>query len=483
MIPWLPLGFAQPLVLLGLLSLPVLWWLLRLIPPQPRRIDFPPTRLLFDITPKEEQPRRTPWWLTLLRLTLAALVIIAAAGPLWNPPVATSTAKASLALLIDDGFPAAATWEARMRTAEDLIARAEADNRGVALVPLSETSRDISLEIPAAARVRLKQIKPKPHAVERADVLPTLGRFLTATPDVELVWLSDGVDLGGGSEFVAALARLVEQRSITVIEGGVPAARALSSADNAAGALTVKVLRAAGGTAESGTVRALDLKGLPLGDASFAFKPEERETEAELTLPVEIRNDIARHRDRRRALGRRRGAARQALAAAHGRRHHRRHRRHRAAAAGLDLLSRARARAVRRRAAGRPRLARPGGGPVHRATPADADPRRRRQCRGGARGAHALDRGGRRAGAVRGSAAGGCRRRSGAGEASARRPRARRQPVLGSAATARRLSAREPVLRHGGADRRHREPPGAGRARCDLERAHLGDAWRTAPRW
>ena len=33
----LPLGFAQPLVLLGLLSLPVLWWILRLIPPRPRR--------------------------------------------------------------------------------------------------------------------------------------------------------------------------------------------------------------------------------------------------------------------------------------------------------------------------------------------------------------------------------------------------------------------------------------------------------------
>ena len=75
----------------GCLSLPVLWWLLRLIPPQPRRIDFPPTRLLFDIAPREETPQRTPWWLTLLRLTLAALVIIAAAGPLWNPPVATSS--------------------------------------------------------------------------------------------------------------------------------------------------------------------------------------------------------------------------------------------------------------------------------------------------------------------------------------------------------------------------------------------------------
>ena len=99
----LPLAFAEPLVLLGLLSLPVLWWLLRLVPPRPRRIFFPPTRLLFDIVPKEETPSRTPWWLTLLRLTLAALVIIAAAGPQWNPPLATAQASAPLALLIDDG--------------------------------------------------------------------------------------------------------------------------------------------------------------------------------------------------------------------------------------------------------------------------------------------------------------------------------------------------------------------------------------------
>jgi len=54
MIAGIPLTFAQPLLLLGLLSLPVLWWLLRVMPPRPRRIEFPPTRLLFDIAPKEE---------------------------------------------------------------------------------------------------------------------------------------------------------------------------------------------------------------------------------------------------------------------------------------------------------------------------------------------------------------------------------------------------------------------------------------------
>jgi hypothetical protein len=294
MMGWLPLGFAQPLVLLALLSLPVLWWLLRLVPPQPRRIAFPPTRLLFDIAPKQETPRRTPWWLTLLRLCLAALVIIAAAGPLWNPPVAGSATQAPIALLIDDGFPAAASWPIRVRTAEELIARAEGDNRGFALIPLSEPSRDISFEAPAAARIRLKQISPKPHAIERADALPALGRFLAKTRDVELVWLTDGVHLGGGSDFVSALGRMIENRPLTVVEGGIPGARALTAVDNDAGELRVKVVRVANGAAESGMIRAVDLKGLPLGETTFSFAEQEGETDAALALPVEIRNDIAR---------------------------------------------------------------------------------------------------------------------------------------------------------------------------------------------
>jgi len=300
MIPGLPLAFAQPLVLLALAGLPLLWWLLRLVPPRPRRIAFPPTRLLFDIAPKEETPARTPWWLTLLRLMLATLVILAAAGPLWNPPVATSDSKLALALLIDDGWSAAATWEARMRTAEDLLARADQDGRPVALVPLSDTVRDLSLETAGAARVRLRQLKPKPHTVERAEALAVVERLLNAKPNgqapgIELVWLTDGVDMGHAKEFVDGLARLAaDKHPVTVVMGGVRSAHALAAADNAAGVLSVKVLRADTGAGDDGAVRALDLKGLPLGEARYAFKGGERETEAQFDLPVEIRNDIAR---------------------------------------------------------------------------------------------------------------------------------------------------------------------------------------------
>ena len=62
-----------------------------------------------------------------------------------------------------------------------------------------------------------------------------------------MIWLSDGVDLGGGSEFVAALGALVGTRAITVIDGGLAPALALAGAENTAAALTVKVLRSAKG--------------------------------------------------------------------------------------------------------------------------------------------------------------------------------------------------------------------------------------------
>ena len=291
----LALSFAEPALLLGLLSLPLLWWLLRVMPPRPRRIDFPPTRLLFDIAPKEETPSRTPWWLTALRLLAAALVILAAAGPIWNPQTGTAAgSKAPMVLLIDDGWSAASSWDARIKAADELIANADSDRRGVALIALSEPARDITIMPAGNARVALRQLSPKPYAVERVETLPAIERFLKATGDSEIVWLSDGVDTGRGTEFTDGLQKTIGDRTLTIFEGGAPPAHALAAAENAAAKMTVKVLRAGDGGTASGVVRALDQKGAPIGEARYAFAPQERETEAAFDLPVELRNDIAR---------------------------------------------------------------------------------------------------------------------------------------------------------------------------------------------
>jgi len=293
MMAGLPLSFAEPLLLLGLLSLPVLWWLLRVMPPRPRRIEFPPTRLLFDIAPKEETPSRTPWWLTALRLAAAALIIFAAAGPTWNPQGSAAGGTAPLAILLDDGWSAAASWDIRVKAADELIARADSDRRAVALIPLSEPAHDITLMPAGTARVALRQLTPKPYAIERVDTLPAIGRFLKATGDCELAWLSDGVDTGRGPEFVEALGKTIGDHALTVFKDGAPSPLALVAAENAAAKMTVKVLRTDSGVA-GGIVRALDLKGSPIAEDRFGFGPQDRETEAAFDLPVELRNDIAR---------------------------------------------------------------------------------------------------------------------------------------------------------------------------------------------
>jgi Domain of unknown function (DUF4159) len=144
------------------------------------------------------------------------------------------------------------------------------------------------------ARVALRQLTPKPYSIERVETLPAIQRFLKATGDCEIAWLSDGVDTGRGPEFLEGLSKTIGDRALTIFEGGTAPPLALVAAENAAAKMTVKVLRADGGGVAAGIVRALDLKGSPIGEARFTFAPQDRETEAAFDLPVELRNDIAR---------------------------------------------------------------------------------------------------------------------------------------------------------------------------------------------
>jgi hypothetical protein len=290
----LPIGFTSPLLLLALAALPVLWYLLRLVPPRPRLIQFPPTRLLLEIEPKEETPARTPWWLTVLRLLLAALVILAAAGPLLNPPPATSRSTGPIVLMVDSGWASAAQWQNRLYTANAIIARAEAENRPVALLATAKPQKDVSLLRPLEAREQLRLLVPSPHQPNRAEILPGLVDLMKRQPDASVIWLSDGIDLGDGETFISALNERIPAGQLTVISGGTQSSLALAGAENNAGALIVKILRADTNTPANGNVRARDLRGLPLGDAPFSFAIGALEAEAKFELPVEIRNDISR---------------------------------------------------------------------------------------------------------------------------------------------------------------------------------------------
>ena len=76
-------SFIAPFALLGLVALPALWWLLRVIPPAPRRVRFPAIKLIMTLV-NRSKAAKSPLWLTLLRLALVTLVILGAAHPMLN---------------------------------------------------------------------------------------------------------------------------------------------------------------------------------------------------------------------------------------------------------------------------------------------------------------------------------------------------------------------------------------------------------------
>ncbi len=101
MIFGLPIGFSAPWVLLALLALPILWIILRAIPPAPIRRRFPGVALLLGLQDDDTVTDRTPWWLLLLRALALAALIVGLAGPVLNPTAQDEGGQARLLVLLD----------------------------------------------------------------------------------------------------------------------------------------------------------------------------------------------------------------------------------------------------------------------------------------------------------------------------------------------------------------------------------------------
>ncbi|WP_232629530.1 DUF4159 domain-containing protein [Methylobacterium sp. Leaf118] len=294
----LPLTFAAPLALAALVALPALWVLLRVTPPRPRRISFPPLVLVADLLPKRETPARTPPWLLILRILAAACLILAVAGPVWNPGGLGAVAgRSPLVLILDNGFTAAHDWRDRQRAATDEIEVAARDGRPVALLASAEPAAPLEAKAPAAALERLRAIRPRPHRADRDAHLAALGTLLERMPGASIVWISDGVRGAGDGDFSASLGALAARHgsALTVLKAERPPALALEGVPVQPGErLSAQVLRAGPNGRDTGLVRALDQKGLPLAESRFTLEPEARETSVAFDLPVELRNAIAR---------------------------------------------------------------------------------------------------------------------------------------------------------------------------------------------
>ena len=288
-------AFAAPGMLALLLALPVIYWLLRMIPPLPKLVRFPAIRLLIGLEPTEQTPMKMPWWLLLLRLLLATALILAVAKPLLNPQ-ADLPGRGPLMLVIDDGWSSAPGWTTRIAHAERLIQRAERAQRPVVLTgtappPIDAPTTKRGAMRPDEARTVLRAFRPKPWPTDRAAAATAIDQ-MQVDPSAYVVWLSDGLDDEGTPKLTERLRKFDGLQVVLPDQATTPLLLLPPVAEGRD--LKVQALRPVADGPRKVAVQASDEAGRIVARVELDFGATATKGEGVLPTPPELRNRMAR---------------------------------------------------------------------------------------------------------------------------------------------------------------------------------------------
>jgi hypothetical protein len=256
-------------------------------------------RLLHDLPVSEETPSRTPWWLLLLRILAAALVILGLARPVWGPGAGVG-GEGPLLLVVDDGWAAAADWPARTAAATAALDRAGREGRTAALLATapSETGEAPRVLGPMPAgdlRTRLAALRPKPWAPDHAAALEALQAWRAANPGaLASLAVSDGVEhTAQGAAAGALQAALAAAGPLTLARSERPV-RLLPPPVAEADRLRLRVQQVPQPAAPKPWCWPGPATAARWARAAVPLPENAASAEAVLELPVELRNQVVR---------------------------------------------------------------------------------------------------------------------------------------------------------------------------------------------
>lgn len=296
-----PISFAAPWALAALVSLPALWWLLRMTPPTPRRIRFPSLRFLATLATREETPARTPPWLLALRLALVAAVILGAAQPVLNAQGGFS-GTGPIVLIIDDGWSAARDWSRKRLGMLALVERARRVERPVIVVTTAAESAErpaptARLLAPAEARAALETLRPKPWPTDRAAAVAALAALEGALAGGgEIFWLSDGLEEDEAPTLAELSDRLQRWGPVRVVAPEAAASALLLRPCAAVGGddVAAEVVRADTSGTRDVAVVATSEAGVAVAREIVPLVAGAGRGEIRFRLPAEMRERVAR---------------------------------------------------------------------------------------------------------------------------------------------------------------------------------------------
>ncbi len=289
--------FSSPWILAFLAVLPLLWWLLRLTPPSPRKIIFPALGLLRDLSHPEQTPARTPWWLLLLRFLIAGLVITAFAEPLLDPqPLVPGSGPVLIA--IDNDWAAARAWDVRQDMLHQIIEQAARENRDVFLLPTVPPANGEALQTigPLAAKEAdsyVRKLLPMPWPADWQAAKTLLGK-IDGGKIAYTVWLNSGLVNADALAFSDALKSIGVMASPRILSDPETPVYLLAPPKNDSNDNAFSITRAQTDDTASAAIAAFGAEGHMFAQAQVNFEAGSPRATAAFDLPLDLRNKIVR---------------------------------------------------------------------------------------------------------------------------------------------------------------------------------------------
>jgi len=290
------LSFAYPWFLGLLFLLPLLYWLIKITPPKPKTVIFPTIGFLLRLQKREESTASLPWWLLLLRLSIAALIIIALSGPqIYAPKRDKATGPA--VILVDNGWASGPNWEKIKTRANQILDRLKTQNRLVYLVPLAGLQ---SGQIPTLTALNPQQavknilnIKPRAWQTDRAQITALMPDFQNLK-NPSFFWLSDGVESHTSAPAAEKIfTKLATLGPVTIFsDTDRKSPLVVGYPEYANGDITVPIRRAQGDEEVAGNILVKSTNGQILAQRPYRFDTGSQTTEVRLTLPLDLQRNI-----------------------------------------------------------------------------------------------------------------------------------------------------------------------------------------------
>lgn len=238
------------MALLALIGLPLIWLVVRAIPPRPTQTMFPPAEILRALPKTEETPEKAPPWLALFRALALMLVMLGLAGPVVNPPKVKDTRP--LLIVIDNGWSSAPIWSELVAEASNAARSATGPVRVIFTAPMSASTNSDDVLSPASAAARLSAAVPQPIL---SDPLAASRMVARLPKGQNIIWFSDNVGRPGSADLAAALRQIGSVKLRVIASPAI----AFTRADATSEGYSVGLSRSAGAKS-SGQLEAVDAR-------------------------------------------------------------------------------------------------------------------------------------------------------------------------------------------------------------------------------